>query len=313
MSHIKRLFLILVITSGLSINVYSNDDNFVRIGYLNFDEQYLLALISRQQLIDIGAQVKLVPFDSYFDLRNAMFSRDIDIYWGYTGQTAINDIYATPPYVQEELYDQVKEFDQVSSFIWLQPSTLVNNFTLAVRKTSNSTNELETIEDLAKLANQQASGVNITLHPIFLQNRIDAMEYLANFYGSNIDKFIIATEPTFDAIYSDLRDSKINIGLAHTTDFQLDFYSLRQLADNKNAFPPFQLAPVIQANTLTNNAEFEQALNDISIRLNTHLMRYLLQRWKVDKIGARSTAKEFLYADEIYPNSGRRSLFEARQ
>jgi osmoprotectant transport system substrate-binding protein len=291
-------------------NAQQNESELIRIGYLNFDEQYLLALISQQQLTDMGAKSEIIPFKDYHDLRDAMFARDIDLYWGYTGQTAINDIYSTPPYTQAELYQQVKEFDQVSNFSWLEPSTLINNFTLAVRKISNKTNELETIEDLARLANKQSGGVAITLHPNFLQKRIDSMEYLANFYGTSIDKFIITTEPTYDIIYSDLRDSNINIGLAQTTDFQLDFYSLRQLDDNRDAFPPFQLAAVIQTATLEQHPEFEEALNDISIRLTTHLMRYLLQRWKVDKIGARSTAKEFLYADEIYPNSGKTRRFK---
>ncbi|ROS00960.1 glycine betaine/choline ABC-type transport system substrate-binding protein [Sinobacterium caligoides] len=299
----RQLYLYPLLLALTLLSQNSLAGTTLRIGYHNYDEQRLMGAISKEQFRSEGIKVRLVPFQTYHDLRDAMFADEIDMYWGYTGQTAINDLYMPPPYDQNQVYQAVKEFDSHSGFTWLIPSQLDNHFTLLVRNTNNKTNDITTISDLAKKANKKRLDINVSY--TFLEKRIDSLEYLADFYGSNINRFNSKAFDNVDEIYTQLRDSVTDIGLGYNSSFQLDFYSLRALRDDKGFFPPYQMAPVIKADFLKAHPEVEVPLDDISQRMNTHLMRYLLQRWKVDQIGLRSTAKEFVYADDIYPNAGR--------
>lgn len=94
--------------------------------------------------------------------------------------------------------------------------------------------------------------------------------------------------------YEVLRNNEADVAPAYTTEGQLvnkDEFTL--LEDNKQVWPPYNLAPVIRDNVLSTDSGIAEVINKVSSVLDTDTVTALNAKVDVDKEEYEDVAKEF--------------------
>ena len=94
--------------------------------------------------------------------------------------------------------------------------------------------------------------------------------------------------------YSVLENDEADVTPAYTTEGQLvstDKFTL--LEDDKQFWPPYNLAPVVRDNILDDNPDIKTILNNISAKLDTETVTELNAKVDVDGQEYTDVAKEY--------------------
>jgi len=71
------------------------------------------------------------------------------------------------------------------------------------------------------------------------------------------------------------------------------------LEDDKHAFPPYEVAPLVRTQVLGKHSEPEQVLNLLAGRIRTGEMQKMNYRVAIDKEEPETVAREFLEAEGL--------------
>lgn len=106
--------------------------------------------------------------------------------------------------------------------------------------------------------------------------------------------------------YDALRKGKVDIVSGAGTDGRIAAYNLRVLQDDKYFFPPYYVAPYVNAKTLQKYPQIRQVLNRVAPLLSDSVMRAL--NYEIDKKrrNPRQIAKDFLAANNFRISTKRR-------
>ncbi len=190
--------------------------------------------------------------------------------------------------------DRQKVFDTVSreyksryNLVWLDPAPMNNTQGLAMKKEDSDRLGIKTLSDLAAKAEQ----VRLVAAPEFAE-REDALPGLKRVYGGfNLKQFI----PVASGLrYKTLLEGGAEVSTAYGTDAQIAANNLVLLQDDKNLWPPYQVAPVVRQQALDANPRLRETLNKLAPKLTDDTMRRLNNEVDGNKKEPATVAKQFL-------------------
>ena len=259
----------------------------IKVGSKNFTESLILGEVYSEALEHAGYKV-----ERKFNLGDAivhtsLVSGQIDLYPEYTGTGLLSILKEQPKYDSKEVYDEVAaKYKEKFKLIWLTPSTANDSQGLVITKKASDQYDIHTISDLQK----NASKIRFASQGEF-DKRADGLPALIKIYGD----FKFKDEKLYDngLKYSVLTNDKADLAVAYTTEGQLTDTQFVVLTDDKHAWPPYNVAPVVREEILTKNADVKDILNKVTAKLDNKTLIKLNAEVDIDKKEYKAVAKEF--------------------
>lgn len=260
----------------------------IRVGSKDFTENLVIAEIYALALEDNGYTVERVSNISSSLIHNSIVNDEIDLYPEYTGTGLLSVLGEDMETDSEKVYKTVKkEYEEQFNLTWLDYASANDSQGLVIRtEVANSLN-IKTISDLQA----HASELRFTSQGEF-DEREDGLPGLEKTYGT----FNWQSSKVYDNSlkYSVLENDEADVTPAYTTEGQLvntDEFTL--LEDDKQFWPPYNLAPVVRDNILDDNPDIKTILNNISAKLDTETVTELNAKVDVDGQEYTDVAKEY--------------------
>lgn len=267
----------------------SQQENTVVVASKNFTEQYILGYLIAD-MITAKTSLKVV---TKFNLgttaicQRAMEKGEIDIYPEYTGTAYMTVLHLEHPGNTEQVYQQVKQtYLTRYNIIWLPPFGFNNTNALAVREEFAQQHHLAMISDLIPLAPQLSIAV-----PADFMLRPDGFIGLQQRYYLH---FGVVRQMDPGLMYEALKNKKVDMIMAFSTDGRIPAYHLRLLRDDKHLFPPYYAAPLVRGAVLQAHPEIATALQPLANLLNENTMQQLNYEVDIEKKTPEAVAKNFL-------------------
>ncbi len=260
----------------------------IRVGSKDFTENLVIAEIYALALEDNGYTVERVSNISSSLIHNSIVNDEIDLYPEYTGTGLLSVLGEDMETDPEKVYKTVKkEYEEQFNLTWLDYASANDSQGLVIRtEVANSLN-IKTISDLQA----HASELRFASQGEF-DEREDSLPGLEKTYGT----FNWQSSKAYDNSlkYSVLENDEADVTPAYTTEGQLvntDEFTL--LEDDKQFWPPYNLAPVVRDNILDDNPDIKTILNNISAKLDTETVTELNAKVDVDGQEYTDVAKEY--------------------
>lgn len=188
----------------------------------------------------------------------------------------------------EKVFETVKkEYDEQFDLTWLQYAEANDSQGLVITTVKAEELDIYTISDLQA----KASELRFASQGEF-DMREDGIPGLEAVYG----EFDWASSTIYDNSlkYQVLQNDQADVTPAYTTEGQLvntDLFTV--LEDDKQFWPPYNLAPIVRNNILEAQPEIEEILDAINAQLDTETMIELNAKVDVDGEEYVEVAKEF--------------------
>ncbi len=234
----------------------------IKIGTKNFTEQFVVGELMAILLENRGYDVQLTTGMSSTVMREAMESGDLDLCMDYTGTQWLT--YTGHPFkgeTPEEMYAQAKASDAEIGLVWLNPIWCNNTYAIAVKKEFAEENNVYTLSQFAAYVNSKDGKVPFASDFEFY-SRPDGILGLQLHYDFAFEPSYITTVLpglTFEYLNTDKSVACMVFG----TDPAVVKYDWVVLQDDKNFWPPYDLAPIVRADALAANPGLEDVLNEL--------------------------------------------------
>ena len=282
MKRAAGLFLTLVCLCSCSRN------GVIVVGSKNFTEQLVLGEIAAQQL-----ERKLhLPVERKLNLGGTLLAHeaiqkgDIDIYPEYTGTASSVVLKKSVPPDSARAYMLVKdEYLKRYGLVWLPPLGFNDTFAMVVRARDGQKLSAQ------KLSSADSRSWRLGVGYEFL-TRPDGLHKLNEVYGLHWE----GTPRSMDLglLYQALRQNKIDMAAADSTDAGLTDSQFAVLEDDKRAFPPYNACFVVRKGLVDQQQGVEMALTMLSNHIDAETMRSLNRRVEVDHQPIVKVAKDWL-------------------
>lgn len=260
----------------------------IRVGSKDFTENLVIAEIYALALEDNGYTVERVSNISSSLIHNSIVNDEIDLYPEYTGTGLLSVLGEDMETDPEKVYKTVKkEYEEQFNLTWLDYASANDSQGLVIRTETANLLNIKTISDLQA----HASELRFASQGEF-DEREDGLPGLEKTYGT----FNWKSSKVYDNSlkYSVLENDEADVTPAYTTEGQLvntDKFTL--LEDDKQFWPPYNLAPVVRDNILDDNPDIKTILNNISAKLDTETVTELNAKVDVDGQEYTDVAKEY--------------------
>jgi osmoprotectant transport system substrate-binding protein len=296
MSVKKKWFTVAAITMGLTLmlsacggeNSNTGNETSIRVGTKDFTENLIVGELYALALEDAGYEVERIPNIAGSVIHTSLVNNEIDLYPEYTGTGLLSvlkmDLITNP----DEVYKTVKEaYEKQFQLTWLNYSLANDGAGLVIRTEVSKKLDIKTITDMQKHATELRFASQGEV-----DQREDGIPALENVYG----KLDWKSSKVYDNSlkYEVLRNNEADVAPAYTTEGQLvniDEFTL--LEDDKQVWPPYNLAPVVRNNIIYANPKVTEIINKISAALDTSIVTALNAKVDVDKEEYEDVAKEF--------------------
>lgn len=260
------------------------------IGSKNFTEQVILGELLAQYIekeSDIPVDRRL-NLGGTFVCHQALVAKQLDLYVEYTG-TAFTAIMKEKPISDpKEVFNRVKKYYAENfDLAWTPALGFNNTFAILIRGEDAKKFNLTTISQAAKYTPKWQAGFGYE----FLERK-DGFQGLSDTYGL---KFA-GPPKTMDLglVYRALDQKKVDLVAGNSTDGLIDSLGLFSLQDDKQYFPPYEAAPVVNNTTLKQYPQLEKMLNDLGGKISESDMRKLNYKVDGEKRDVKEVVKEFL-------------------
>lgn len=267
-----------VFSASLLAPAYSKQDK-IRIGSRDFPESVLVAEIlstSIEKFTDYKVDRKFHLGGVKVCLA-AMQSNNLDIYPDYTGSLIHNVLGEHDR--NQYLVNYIKmALNEKYDFSITESLGFENSFVLAVRKSFAKKYNLETLSDLASLLSSNkelAQNIRVAFKHSFLK-RPDGYKMLQDIYAFDFQK-LMALE--YNIAYQNLKENRIDVIDAFSTDSRLKDPELTALKDDRNALIPYSSVYVYRNKLKQNFPEImkiqklldESLTNEKMLELNSRI------------------------------------------
>jgi len=235
----------------------------ITVGNKNFTEEYVIGQLLVQLLEAEGFEVSLVSDLSTMALREGMEAGDIDICADYTGtawMTHLGHEY-TPGMDNNEVYRKVKDEETGNGFTWLDPIWNNNTYVLVSWPEFVETNGLTSISDLAALYKSGATDIT-TFVGFEFSTRPDGLPALEEHYGFSVPEDSLKTGAPGASLLG-LENRECDVAMAFGTDAVIAKNNWHVYQDDLAFWPPYDLAPYINTETLEKYPEIEGVINKL--------------------------------------------------
>lgn len=260
----------------------------VRIGSKDFTENEIVAELYSLALEDAGYDVTRVFDISSSLIHQSIVSDEIDIYPEYTGTGLLSilqeDLITDP----DEVYNEVKaKYEENFRLTWLDYAQANDGQGIFISKEISDSLGIRTISDLQA----HATEIRFASQGEF-DERDDGIPGLTRVYG----EFNWKSSKVYDngLKYEVIEKGEADASPAYTTEGQLsqtDKFVL--LEDDKQVWPPYNLAPVVRDNILADYPGIADILNKVSATLDTQTITDLNAKVDVEKQEYEDVAKEY--------------------
>lgn len=271
----------------------------ITVGSKNFTEMFIMGELYAQLLEANGYTVERA-----FDLgatpiaHTAITQGDIDLYPEYTSTGLLEVLQQEPISDPAELIAALREqYKAQFQLTWLEPSAFNNTNTFAVTQETADRLGLATYSDL--FAN--AAEIRLGGPPEFPE-RNDTRN-LETIYGAAIADFAEYSQLGTGALrYDALQAGDVDAIVAFGTDGRIQADQLVILEDDKQAYPTYNVAPVVRDDLLARAPEVAEILNQLAPLLTDEAMQAM--NYQVDGPDARepaAVATDFLSENGLLP------------
>jgi len=272
----------------------TSTDTPIRIGSKDFTEQFILGEMYALILEDAGLPVKrMLNMGSTDIVQMSLLSNDVDLYPEYTGTGLLNVLRLPISDDPSQVYELVRAgYAEQFNLIWLDPAPMNNTQALAMTRKRAQELGIVTISDMVAKADQL-----VMIGPPEFQERADGLPGLRAVYGDFTLREFKPVAP--DERYQTLAAGAGDITVAFGTDGEIAVFDLVLLEDDKQLFPPYQVAPVIRADVLKAHPQIAPALNRLAPLLDNATMQRLNNEVSGNKRNPAAVAREFLEAQGL--------------
>jgi osmoprotectant transport system substrate-binding protein len=293
---VPLLLALLTLLSAIACNTGSTGDGStaIKVGSKDFTEQFILGEMYALVLEDQGFQVeRKLNLGGTPVAQASLQSGQIDLYPEYTG-TALMTVLKQPANSnQKQVFDTVsKTYKEKFNLVWLEPAPMNNTQALAMTQEASQKYGIKTISQMVA----KASQLTLIGAPEF-EAREDGLPGLRKTYGDfKLKKFIPAD---LGLRYKTLTSGQADVAVAAGTDGEISAFNLVVLEDDKNLFPPYQVAPIVRQATLDKNSGIRDALNALAPKLTNETMQRLNYEVSGKQREPAEVAKEFLTKEAL--------------
>lgn len=234
-------------------------------------------------------------------LYSALKKQSIDIYPEFTGtvlETLVKNagssagkrLSATATYQQAK-----KLIAKQDDMRYLRPMRYENTYALAVPEKWANANNVKTISDLKRFTGELHAGFSLEF-----TDRPDGYPGLKNHYGLTMPYRTL--EPALR--YTAIRDGRVNVVDAYSTDSELVRYKLRTLEDDQHLFPSYRGAPLMKATFAKQHPGVVKSLNKLAGRITAQEMQQMNYAVNVRKESPAKVAREYLTKHGLLTKGG---------
>lgn len=259
----------------------------VRIASKDFTENEIVAEVYALALEDAGITVERIFDVGSSVIHTSIVNNEIDIYPEYTGTGLISILGHDPVTNPDEVYNIVKdEYESKFKITWLDYSSANDGQGLVIRTQTAEQYGISTISDLQKYATE----IRFASQGEF-DERADGIPALVATYGP----FDWKSSKVYDNSlkYEVLANDEADVSPAYTTEGRLTEEQFTLLEDDKQVWPPYNLAPVVRDEVLDAHPGIADALNKISRAFTTENITALNAKVDIDGEEYTDVAKEF--------------------
>lgn len=260
----------------------------IRVGSKDFTENEIVAELYALALEDAGYDVERIFDIAGSVIHTSIVNDEIDLYPEYTGTGLISILQLDPITDPQEVYDTVKEaYEEQFSLTWLDYAQANDGQGLFISKAASDEYGITTITDL------QANAQNLRFASQGeFDEREDGLPGLEKIYGP----FDWKSSKIYDngLKYNVVENDEADVAPAYTTEGRLaeaDKFVL--LEDDKQAWPPYNLAPVVRDDVLEEAPDIPEILRAINAALDTETITALNAQVDVDKEEYEDVAEAF--------------------
>lgn len=262
----------------------------------NFTEQILLGKMAVELFKSAGADVKdLTNAPGSNTSRQTMLSGDAKFSWEYTGTAWVSYMAEDDPIPDEKKqYEAVRDKDAADNDLtWLPPAPMNNTYALAMTR-----------------ANAESLGITkmseIPTIPADKQSYCVESEFAARNDGFQpmLAKYDIAPPPanrvsTLDTgtVYAATADGTCTFGEVFTTDGRILALDLVVLDDDRQFFPKYNLAGVVNGELLRDYPQIADLVGEVSKKLTNEVLQVLNGKVDVDGQDPADVAFEWLESE----------------
>ena len=303
MKRIRRLLLLPLIalftatvliacTSGGSGS--STAQTPIRVGSKDFTEAFIIGEMYSLVLEKAGFKVeRKLNLGGTPVAQAALLSGEIDLYPEYTGTALLTVLKKPTDSNQKQVFDTVSaEYKKQFKLIWLDPAPMNNTQALAMTAAGSQKYGVQTISEMAA----KASQLTMIGAPEF-ESRLDGLAGIKQKYGNFQLKAYKAVDSGLR--YKGLLSGEADVAVAYGTDGEISANKLVVLKDDKNLFPPYQVAPVVRQQAIDTHPDLAKALNAIAPKLTTEVMQRLNNEVSSKQREPAEVAKEFLTQEKL--------------
>ena len=287
-SRVIALVLALVLLTGALAGCgKKSSGDAVVIGSKDFSESQILAEVYALALEDAG-----IPVERKFSIANsavhtAITTDEIDLYPEYTGTGLLAVLKLPVETDPQKVYDIVKEqYQEQFDIVWLDYAQANDGQGLVITTAASEEYGIKTISDLQ----QHATELRFASQGEF-DEREDGLPALIATYGPFDWQSSAVYE--YNLRYQILSSGEADVAPAATTEGQLIEDEFTLLEDDKQVWPPYNIAPIVRADVLEAHPEIADVLNKISAHIDTATITELNHKVDVEKLEYDEVAQAF--------------------
>ncbi|WLV23923.1 osmoprotectant ABC transporter substrate-binding protein [Aciduricibacillus chroicocephali] len=289
---------IVLLTSGCALpGLGGAAGDTVKIGTQSISESQIMGEIIRQLIEhETDIHVDMVNnLGSSIVQHKALVNKDIDIasvlYTGTSltgplGMKAVKD-------PDEALKTVQKGYKERFNLKWFNSYGFSNTYAFAMRKGEAKKRGIKTVSDLEKYKDGLKLGVDTS----WLQRKGDGYKGFVKHYGFDFDN---KYPMQIGLVYQALKNHKMDVVLAYSTDGRIPAYNLALLKDDKRFFPPYDGSPVARNEVLKKHPELAPLLERLAGKIDTNTMQQLNYEADGKKREPSRIAKEFLVKNNYF-------------
>ncbi len=259
----------------------------IRVGSKNFTENLILGNLYADALEDNGLKVERKLNLADVVVHTSLVNKQIDLYPEYTG-TGLLSILKLPLQTDPQaVYDTVKaDYQKKWNIVWLDYAPANDSQGMAITKTAADQYHIATISDLQK----HATELRFATQGEFDQ-RADGLPALTKAYGP----FKWKSSKTYDTslLATVMLSGQADVAPLYTTAGDLANPQLVALRDDRQVWPPYNVAPVVRGEVLAANPRIATILNAVDKTLTTDKLTALNAKVDVDKQEADKVARDY--------------------
>ncbi|MDA3939866.1 MAG: glycine/betaine ABC transporter substrate-binding protein [Spirochaetia bacterium] len=234
----------------------------ISIGTKNFTEQFIVGNLMAILLEDRGYDIELKTGMASTVLREAMENGSLDLSMDYTGTQWLS--YTGHAFKGEspaEMYKAAKESDAEKGLVWLAPIWCNNTYAIAITSEFSKANKVTNLSQFAEYVKGKEGKVELASDFEFY-SRPDGILGLQVHYGFAFNPDYVTTVlPGLTFEY--LASGKSVATMVFGTDSAVVKNNWIVLQDDKNFWPPYDLAPYLSQEALDANPGLADVLGEL--------------------------------------------------